>query len=105
MSVRRRILLAALAVGVVGTLVVLVWSVVPKDAKPKLSFGISGYTTVGGKHATVTVTNLSDQNVILSRYTILFETKSSEVMPMFDLRSLSVPPRSSATFSASLFLD
>src|SRR5580765_5881480 len=105
MSVRRRILLAALAVVVVGTLVVLFWSAGPKDTKPKLSIGISGSTTAGGKYATVTVTNLSDQNVILSRYTILFESSSSQPMPMFDLRSLSMPPHGLATFSACLYLN
>ena len=66
MSVRRRILLAALAVGVVGTLVVPIWSAGPKDSTPKLEFTLLGYTNATGKFAIVKVTN-RDQHAISMR--------------------------------------
>src|SRR5689334_8964647 len=63
MTVRRRILFAALAVGVVGTLVVLIWSAGPKDAKPKLEFTLLGYANRTHKFGIVKVTN-RDQHAL-----------------------------------------
>jgi len=81
MSVRRRILLATLALGVVGTLVVLIWTSGPKDATPKLSFVLVGYTNNVGRCGIVRVTNCGTSAVCLTAMGMAFENEFTVKYP------------------------
>ena len=73
MTVRRRIFLAALAVGVVGTLVVLLWSAGPKDTEPKLEFTLLGYTNGVVKEAIIGITNCEPSGIALHFAEVQFD--------------------------------
>ena len=73
MTVRRRILLAALAVGVVGILVVLIWSAGPREPEPKLSFAVCGYTNDGAKYAILTISNNEFCSLNVAELSVLWD--------------------------------
>ena len=73
MTLRRRILHAALAVSVVGALVALFWSGGSSQPVPKLSLEFLGYTTNGAKLATIKITNRGDRTVKGVRPEVVFE--------------------------------
>ena len=112
MSKRRRILLAALAVGVVGTFVVPIWSAGPKDSTPKLGFTLRGYTTTtlvpagnNAKLATITVTNCGDNPATLERFSILFESERFEPLHIASRERTNIAPGHAYTMTAIVYID
>jgi len=68
MTVRRRILLAALTLVVVATLIVVALPSGGESSPPKLSFTLCGYTNGAAKFAIVTITNWEGCAVSLERW-------------------------------------
>ena len=73
MRVRHRILLAALGLGVVGVLVVFVWSESRKDSRPKLSFTPSVITNGTERFFKARVKNNESCTVILCWWYVGYE--------------------------------
>src|SRR5690242_19364913 len=77
MSVRRRILLAALAVGVVAIVVVLIWAEGRKDKTPKLEFTLLRHADPVEKDPAVVVSNLGRRSDSVRGFKILCESGES----------------------------
>src|SRR5262245_44055244 len=104
MSKRVRIFLAALAVGVVGALVVLIWWAGSEESAPKLGFTLRGYTTTtlvpagnNAKLATITVTNCGDNPATLERFSILFESERFEPLHISSRERTNIAPGHACT--------
>jgi len=104
MTVRRRILLAALALAVVAIVVALIWSAGAKDSEPKLEFTLAGYTNgpqaaifVSEKCGLVTVRNLSKSAVTLSGYETLLECNMFQPFCNFSGLRANLAPGGSCT--------
>jgi hypothetical protein len=111
MRVRHRILLAALAVGVVVAVVVLTLPAGHKDNTPKLSFTLGGYTNnipandgSTPKIAIVKFTNLSTGPLILKGYDVIFEREHFGERVGASPPGVELDPGNSATVSVLVCL-
>jgi len=103
MSVRRRILLAALAVGVVGTVVVLIWTLEPKDSTPKLEFTLLGYTNSFLKEGVVRVTNCEQRPIGISALGAMFDNDKAPYV--FALTDSLIVLKCGESWTNSLLID
>jgi hypothetical protein len=111
MSKRVRIFLAALALAVVATVMVLIWSSGPKDMTPQISFTLLGYTnniaTLDGstpKIAMVKLTNPGTGPLVVTHYEVVFERKHATERVGSSIHGADLNPGRSATFSVLVCL-